>query len=94
MLGKHDALQESPQACQTAQFPSNHQNHTSEDGLWIAINVPAGKWTVEAYVSDGNGGHLLMGAKEMQVLEDSFSISHIDVGFGDWPKLPEACLER
>ena len=41
-------------------FPSRLQEWTSEDGLFVVVNIPEGDWTVNMYVADGNGGHLLM----------------------------------
>ena len=34
-------------------FPIETRSTLSEDGLWVASNVPVGEWNVEAYVSTG-----------------------------------------
>ncbi len=75
-------------------FPNRNQQYTSPDGLWVAVNVPPGDWTVEMYVSDGAGGHLLMGATELTVIADSINISNIYTGYGDGVKLPDSCAAR
>jgi hypothetical protein len=74
-------------------FPNRNQPYTSPDGLWIAVNIPPGTWTVEMYVADGAGGHLLVGATEVSVFADSINISNIYTGYGDGVKLPSACTE-
>jgi hypothetical protein len=74
-------------------FPNRNQPYTSPDGLWVAVNIPPGTWTVEMYVADGAGGHLLLGATEVSVFADSINISNIYTGYGDGVKLPAACTE-
>lgn len=73
-------------------FPNRNQEWTSEDGLWLAVNVPEGTWYVDAYVSDGAGGHTVKGSVIIEVSADSINISNIHTGFGDGIKYPEACL--
>ena len=72
-------------------FPNRDQPDTSEDGLWTAINVPPGDWTVEMYVWNGTE-HVLVGATVLTVKPDSINISNIYTGFGDGVKYPAACL--
>lgn len=72
-------------------FPNRDQPDTSEDGLWIAINIPPGDWNVDAYVADGSGGHKLMGRTTITVFADSINIGNVYVGYTG-VKLPDACL--
>ena len=74
------------------EFPNRQQEWTSEDGLFVIINVPVGTWNLEAYVSDGAGGHQLMGASQVSVIADSINISSIYTGYGDGIAYPESCL--
>ena len=74
------------------EFPFRDQLYTSADGLWVAINVPPGDVTVEAYVSDGAGGHSMIGATTLTSYADSINISNITTGFGDGVVYPDACL--
>lgn len=73
-------------------FPSRVQPTTSADGLWVAMNVPAGTWTVEAYVSDGAGGHTLAGTTELTAFEGSINISNIYWGREGGIYYPSDCL--
>jgi hypothetical protein len=73
-------------------FPNRNQEWTSEDGLWVAVNVPEGDWFVDAYVSDGAGGHVVKGTAVISVFADSINISNIHTGIGDGIKYPESCL--
>lgn len=72
-------------------FPNREQPETSADGLWVAINIPAGDWKVEMYVADGAGGHLFMGQTVLKVFGDSINISNIYTGY-DSVKYPASCL--
>ncbi|MBW2254275.1 MAG: hypothetical protein JRI25_06715 [Deltaproteobacteria bacterium] len=73
-------------------FPNRDQPYTSADGLWVAINVPVGTWTVEGHVSDGAGGRDVIGATVLQTYADSINISNIHTGFGEGIRYPDACL--
>ena len=73
-------------------FPNRNQEYTSEDGLWVASNVPVGEWNVEAYVSAGDGAHIMVGATQIQVFANSINISNIHLGFGDGLKYPADCV--
>lgn len=74
-------------------FPNRNQEWTSEDGLWVAINVPVGEWNVEMYVADGSGGHLLMATSSVNVQADSINISSVYTSSGDGLWFPSSCLE-
>jgi hypothetical protein len=73
-------------------FPKREQMHTSEDGLWIVMDVPPGTWTVEGYVADGVGGWSLVAKTELNVVADSINISSIYTGISDGVKMPPECL--
>jgi hypothetical protein len=73
-------------------FPNRDQEWTSEDGLWVIINVPVGDWDVEMYTADGSGGHSLMGITQVAVAADSINISSVYVGYGDGVAYPSSCL--
>ena len=72
-------------------FPNRNQEWTSEDGLWVAVNVPVGTWYVDAYVSDGAGGHIVKGTTVVEVIADSINVSNIHTGYGDGIRYPEGC---
>ena len=74
-------------------FPNRNQEWTSEDGLWVAINVPVGEWNVEMYVADGSGGHLLMATSVVNVQADSINISSVYTSSGNGLWFPSSCLE-
>lgn len=74
------------------EFPNREQPHTSEDGLWVAMNVPEGTWNVEMYVSDGAGGHYLMANTVVEVFPGSINISNTFTGFGNGIRYPDSCL--
>jgi hypothetical protein len=73
-------------------FPSRLQEWTSEDGLFVVVNIPEGEWIVNMYVSDGAGGHLLMGQSPVKVFPDSINISSTYTSFGDGVRYPANCL--
>jgi protocatechuate 3,4-dioxygenase beta subunit len=73
------------------EFPNREQPETSEDGLWVAVNIDPGDWFIDAYVSDGAGGHILMGRTSVKILADSINIGNIYVGY-DGVKYPDNCL--
>lgn len=75
------------------EFPNRGQEYTSEDGLWVAINIPAGDAIAEAYVADGLGGYTLIGKANMSVQADSINIASIYTGIEDGVYYPENCLE-
>ena len=74
-------------------FPSRLQEWTSEDGLFVAINVPEGDWFVKMYVSDGAGGHVQMAESPVKVFADSINISSVYTSLGDGIAYPSNCIE-
>ena len=73
-------------------FPDRDQIGTSPDGLWIAINVPDGVWTAEAYISDGAGGHEMVGTTELTAFPNTIGISNIYWGYDGGIRYPDSCL--
>lgn len=75
-------------------FPNRNQEWTSEDGLFVAINIPEGEWTLDMYASDGAGGHIFLGQAPVQVYADSINISNISTGYSDGLRFPSSCLDE
>ena len=73
-------------------FPNRNQLHTSEDGLWVIVNVPPGDALVELWVADGAGGHTMIGTTELLVEADSINISSGYFGYTGIV-YPESCLD-
>jgi hypothetical protein len=72
-------------------WPVRDQPHTSEDGLWVAMNVPEGGWTIELYGLVG-GETVLLGATRLVTFAGGINISNIYTGYGDGVYYPESCL--
>lgn len=75
------------------EFPSRDQPDTSDDGLWVALNVPEGEWSVELWGVVG-GELSRVGATRLQAYADSINISNIYAGYGDGVYYPESCFEQ
>ena len=74
-------------------FPHREQPYTSEDGLWLAMQVPTGRATVEAYMVMETGGEpQLMGSTSLDIFPDSINISSIYVGHDDGVLIDAECL--
>ncbi len=71
-------------------WPVRDQPHTSEDGLWVASNVPEGDWNVQLYGLVG-GETVLLGATELSTYAGGINISNIYTGYGDGVYFPETC---
>jgi len=72
-------------------FPTRDQPVISEDGLWLAANVPAGHWEVQLWgLIDGVETHL--GSTALVTIADSINIANIYSGYGDGVRLPDSCL--
>ena len=74
----------------TESFPDRDQQWTSEDGLWIAANVPPGVLRVELYGVVG-GELKLLGATLVDSEADSINVSNVYSGYGDGVKYGNAC---
>jgi hypothetical protein len=72
-------------------WPVREQPHTSEDGLWVAMNVPEGTWTVQLYGLVG-GEEVLIGATQLETFGNSVNVSNIYTGYGDGVYFPASCL--
>jgi hypothetical protein len=72
-------------------FPNRDQPYTSEDGLWVAINIPPGVVTVELWALSG-GELVQIGATELEMYADVINISNIKIGYGDGVFYPTDCL--
>jgi hypothetical protein len=67
------------------------QPYTNTNGLWVAINVPDGDWTVEAWGYDG-ADHVLLGATQLTIQAGSVNISNVHLGISDGLAYPASCL--
>ena len=72
-------------------FPNRNQLYTSDDGLWVIVNVPPSDAIVELWVTDGAGGHSLIGSTELLVEADSINISSGYYGYTE-QVYPDSCL--
>ncbi|MFN7142500.1 MAG: hypothetical protein ACK4YP_01890 [Myxococcota bacterium] len=69
------------------------QPHSNTNGLWVAMNVPEGTWTVEAWGWDaGTSTHVKLGATVLQIAAGSVNISNIYTGISDGIWYPGSCL--
>ena len=74
------------------EFPHRTQPYTSEDGLWVVMQVPTGRATVEAWmVTEAGGAPVLMGSTALDIFADSINISSIYVGHDDGVLVDEEC---
>ncbi|RME26014.1 MAG: hypothetical protein D6798_07595 [Deltaproteobacteria bacterium] len=75
-------------------FPNRDQPYTSEDGLWVAINVPEGTWNVDMYAYDASlDDHVLLGRTKAYVFANSIMISNVYTGWEDGKRYPDICVE-
>jgi hypothetical protein len=72
-------------------FPNRNQLYTSEDGLWVIVNVPPSDAVVELWVTDGAGGHYMIGTTKLLVEADSINISSGYYGYTE-QFYPDGCL--
>ncbi|HMV70105.1 MAG TPA: hypothetical protein PKA64_24910 [Myxococcota bacterium] len=71
-------------------FPDRDQPDTSPDGLWTAVNVPAGDIRVEMWgLIDGEAK--LLGSTQLHSVAGSINIANIFAGY-DGVKYPDSCL--
>ncbi len=75
-------------------FPNRDQPYTSDDGLWVAINVPEGTWNVEMYAYDATlDDHVLIGKTTAYVFAESIMVSNVYARFEDGKRYPDICVE-
>lgn len=67
------------------------QPATNSNGLWVAINVPEGTWTVEMWGTDGSA-QVMLGQTILNVKPSSVYISNIYTGSDTGVFLPPSCL--
>ncbi|MFZ5476080.1 MAG: hypothetical protein ACOZNI_04840 [Myxococcota bacterium] len=74
------------------ELPTSRENqaYTNTNGLWVAVNVPAGDWQVEAYGWDGSQ-HVMLGATQLTIKAGSVNISNIYMGISDGLSYPDSC---
>ncbi|MSQ03403.1 MAG: hypothetical protein EXR71_16190 [Myxococcales bacterium] len=63
-----------------------------EDGLWVAVNVPVGEWTIEMWGYNGTDYEML-GSTSLTILAGSVNISNIYTGHTDGIAYPDSCLQ-
>ncbi len=73
------------------QWPMRDQPHTSEDGLWVALLVPEGEWTVQLW-GRVDGALAQLAAAPVQVTGGGATIANTHVGVGDGVYVPDACV--
>ena len=71
-------------------FPNRDQPDTSEDGLWVAVNVPPGDWIVQQWTVNG-GSRVQSGQTTVTVVADSINVGNIFTGY-DSVRYPPECL--
>lgn len=72
-------------------FPNRNQLYTSDDGLWVIVNIPPSDAIVELWVTDGAGGHDMIGSTKLLVESDSINISSGYYGYTE-QLFPTSCL--
>ncbi|MCB9745649.1 MAG: hypothetical protein H6740_23935 [Alphaproteobacteria bacterium] len=74
-----------------AEFPNRDQEGSSEDGLWVVVNLPPDDMVMEMWVWNGSE-HVLIGSSTLTVIPDSINIASIYTGFEDGVVYPSDCL--
>jgi hypothetical protein len=72
-------------------FPTRDQPVISDDGLWLAANVPAGDWEIQLWGLQG-GEEVHLGSTKLTTVADNINIANIYSGYGDGVRLPDSCL--
>ena len=72
-------------------YPSRVHFSTTEDGIWMAMNVLPGDYIAEMYVSDGAGGQTLIGKAPVQAFAGSVSVVVMNAGIEDGIDVPSSC---
>ena len=72
-------------------YPSRVHFSTTEDGIWMAMNVAPGDYIAEMYVSDGAGGQQLIGKAPVQAFAGSVSVVVMNAGIEDGIDIPSSC---
>ncbi len=72
-------------------FPSKEPTFTGGDGYWIAVNVPPGVKTMEAWVWDGSG-YALLGRSPAEVKPAGVTLTSIYTGHQSGVFVPASCI--
>jgi hypothetical protein len=73
------------------EWPNRYQEWTSDDGLWVALQIPEGHYTVQMWgLVDGELS--VLGETELSIFVDSINISNIYSGIDSGVKYPDSCL--
>ena len=70
-------------------FPNRQQLWTSDDGLWVAINIPVGQWVIEMWVYDEVSKASSTRNNTCNVLADSINIANVVSGHNDGLLYPD-----
>ena len=75
-------------------LPAAHddQPDSSDNGLWVAINVPPGEWTADAWGWDG-GEYVLLGSTPLLATAGAATILEIVAGQDDGIDWPASCTD-
>lgn len=73
------------------EFPNRDQEGTSEDGLWVAVNLPPGPTTMEMWAWNGTE-HVLLGSSVLTIIPDSINIASTYLGYDEGVVYPDSCL--
>jgi hypothetical protein len=74
------------------EFPNKDQPATSADGLWMAINVPAGPHVIELWAVVESGEPQLVATTPVDVVGDGITVTDLYTGDDDGVVFDEACL--
>lgn len=94
----HDSAGNAPESGTVYYFDSNDlptdletQSDTNPDnGLWVAMNVSPGDWTIEMWVYNGSDYELL-GSTQVTTKTGAVNISNIYTGHSDGIAYPSSC---
>ncbi|MCB9793354.1 MAG: hypothetical protein H6741_11595 [Alphaproteobacteria bacterium] len=73
------------------EFPNRNQEGTSDDGLWVVVNLPPDDIVMEMWGWDGSD-YVLLGSSTLTVVPDSINIASVYTGFEDGVVYPSECL--
>ena len=62
-----------------------------DDGLFVALNLPPGRWAFEVWGWDG-AAHTLLGTAELDAFAGSMTLTNVYVGHDDGVSYPASCL--
>lgn len=68
------------------------QPYSNTNGLWVAVNVPPGTWTIEMWAWDG-AQLVELGSTQLQIKAGMIGISNVYTGDDDGVYYPASCLQ-